>query len=136
MFVVLLLIVVATGPAEAPSPIYSPQRERNGCHTLPRTGIYHCHGDGRTSRSRFKPVGALATGKRADLLVLDSEHPNLAAIAPEDVLGTFVFCGNDNLVNDVMVGGRWVVRAKRHVAQDAIAQRYRQTIAQLRTLRS
>ena len=61
MFVMLLLIVVATGPAEAPSPIYSPQRERNGCHTLPRTGIYHCHGDGRTSRSRFKPVGALAT---------------------------------------------------------------------------
>lgn len=83
-----------------------------------------------------RPVGALAAGKRADLLVLDSEHPNLAAIAPEDVLGTFVFCGNDNLVNDVMVGGRWVVRAGRHVAQDAISQRYRQTIAQLRTLRS
>ncbi|QYF95774.1 formimidoylglutamate deiminase [Massilia sp. PAMC28688] len=83
-----------------------------------------------------RPVGALAVGKRADLVVLDSEHPNLAAISPEDVLGTFVFCGNDNLVSDVMVGGRWMVRGGRHVAQDAIAQRYRDAIAQLRTLRS
>ena len=83
-----------------------------------------------------RPVGALAVGKRADLLVLDSEHPNLAGIAPDDVLGTLVFCGNDNLVRDVMVGGRWVVRAGQHMAQATIAQRYMHTIAELRTLRS
>ncbi|MES2319577.1 MAG: formimidoylglutamate deiminase [Pseudomonadota bacterium] len=83
-----------------------------------------------------RPVGALAVGKRADLLVLDSEHPNLAGIAAADVLGTLVFCGNDNLVRDVMVGGRWVVRERQHVAQAAIAQRYMHTIAELRTLRS
>jgi formimidoylglutamate deiminase len=85
-----------------------------------------------------RPVGALAPGKRADLLVLDSEHPNLAAaaMAPADVLGTLVFCGNDNLVRDVMAGGRWVVRGGRHVAQDAIAKRYMTTIAELRTLAS
>jgi formimidoylglutamate deiminase len=83
-----------------------------------------------------RPVGALAVGKRADLLVLDSAHPNLAGIDAADVLGTFVFCGNDNLVHDVMVGGRWVVRAGQHVAQEAIALRYMHTIAELRTLRS
>ena len=83
-----------------------------------------------------RPVGALAVGKRADLLVLDSEHPNLAGIGAADVLGTLVFCGNDNLVRDVMVGGRWMVRDGRHLAQDAIAQRYMHTIAELRTLRS
>ena len=83
-----------------------------------------------------RSVGALAVGKRADLLVLDSEHPNLAATDPVDVLGTFLFCGNDNLVRDVMVGGRWVVRGQRHVAQDAIAKRYMHTIAELRTLRA
>jgi formimidoylglutamate deiminase len=83
-----------------------------------------------------RPVGALAPGKRADLLVLDSAHPNLAGIAPEDVLGTFVFCGNDNLVRDVMVGGRWVVQNQKHVAQAEITQRYVHTIAELRTLRS
>jgi formimidoylglutamate deiminase len=83
-----------------------------------------------------RPVGALAVGKRADLLVLDSTHPNLAGIGTDDVLGTFVFCGNDNLVQDVMVGGRWVVRDGQHLAQAAIAQRYMHTIAELRTLRS
>ena len=83
-----------------------------------------------------RQVGALAVGKRADVLVLDSEHPSLAGIAPADVLGTFVFCGNDNLVRDVMVGGRWVVRGQRHMAQESIAKRYMQTIAELRTLRS
>ena len=83
-----------------------------------------------------RQVGALAAGKRADLLVLDSEHPNLAGVAPGDVLGTFVFCGNDNLVRDVMVGGKWVVQNQEHVAQDEIAQRYVHTVAELRTLRA
>jgi formimidoylglutamate deiminase len=36
----------------------------------------------------------------------------------------------------VMVGGQWVVRDHKHVAQAAIAQRYMHTIAELRTLRS
>ncbi|CUI09565.1 formimidoylglutamate deiminase [Massilia antarctica] len=82
-----------------------------------------------------RPVGVLAVGKRADLLVLDSDHPNLAGIGAEDVLSSFIFCGNDNLVRDVMVGGRWVVRDREHIAQGAIAQRYKQTIAELRRLR-
>jgi formimidoylglutamate deiminase len=82
-----------------------------------------------------RPVGELAVGKRADLLVLDSDSPNLAGIGAEDVLGSFIFCGNDNLVRDVMVGGRWVVRHREHIAQGAIAQRYKQTIAELRKLR-
>ncbi len=83
-----------------------------------------------------RAVGELTVGKRADLLVLDSEHPNLAGIAPEDVLGSFIFCGNDNLIRDVMAGGQWVVRGQQHVAQAAIAQRYMHTIAELRTLRA
>lgn len=80
-------------------------------------------------------VGALATGKRADLLVLDDAHPNLHGAALADVLGTLVFCGNDNLVKDVMVGGRWVVRDHLHCAQAAIARRYIDTLAALRSFR-
>jgi formimidoylglutamate deiminase len=83
-----------------------------------------------------RKVGLLAAGMRADLLVLDSDHPNLDGAAPEDVLGAFVFAGNDNLVRDVLAGGRWVVRAGRHVDQDAIARRYKQTIVELREYRS
>ena len=77
-------------------------------------------------------LGALAPGKRADLIVLDDAHPNLYGAALEDVLGSFIFCGNDNLVRDVLAGGQWVVRAGRHAAQDAIGARYKRTLDELR----
>ena len=82
-----------------------------------------------------RPLGALAPGKRADLIVLDSEHPNMFGLALDEVLGSFVFSGNDNLVRDVMVGGQWIVRGGRHVAQEAITARFRQTLAELREFR-
>ena len=81
-------------------------------------------------------VGSLSAGLRADLLVLDSDHPNLDGIEPSDVLGSFVFCGNDNLVKDVLAGGRWVVRDGAHIGQLAITQRYKQVLTELRRLRS
>jgi formimidoylglutamate deiminase len=82
-----------------------------------------------------RAVGALEAGRRADLLVLDSAHPNLDGVEAEDVLGRLVFCGNDNLVRDVLAGGRWVVQGGRHMAQDAIALRYKQAVHQLREVR-
>ena len=87
------------------------------------------------ARAAGRKVGALAEGLRADLLVLDGSHPNLDGVRGEDVLGRFLFCGNDNLVRDVLCGGRWVVQGGRHVAQDAIAQRYRRAMSELRELR-
>ena len=81
-------------------------------------------------------VGSLSAGLRADLLVLDSDHPNLDGADPSDVLGSFVFCGNDNLVKDVLSGGRWVVKGGAHIGQGAITQRYKQVLTELRRLRS
>jgi formimidoylglutamate deiminase len=78
-------------------------------------------------------LGLLAPGRRADLLVLDSGHPNLDGLDESDVLGRFLFCGNDNLVRDVLAGGRWVVRGGRHLAQDAIVQDYKAVVRALRT---
>jgi formimidoylglutamate deiminase len=91
---------------------------------------------GGGAKATGRRVGALAAGQRADLLVLDSAHPNLFGLPPADVLNALVFCGNDNLVRDVLVGGRWVVLDGNHIAQAAIAQRYMHTILELRTLRS
>ena len=79
-----------------------------------------------------RPVGALAVGQRADLLVLDDAHPNLAGAATDEVLGLFLFAGNDNLVRDVLVGGRRVIEGGRHATQDEVARRYRAALAQLR----
>lgn len=79
-----------------------------------------------------RPVGALAVGMRADFLVLDDAHPNLRDAACRDVLNVFLFAGNDNLVRDVVVGGRRVVEDGRHAGQAAIAARYRSALAQLK----
>jgi len=76
-------------------------------------------------------LGLLAPGRRADLLVLDSAHPNLDGVPPHEVLGRFLFSGNDNLVRDVLAGGHWVVQGGRHKAQDAIAQRYKTAVRTL-----
>ena len=76
-------------------------------------------------------VGALAPGHRADLVVLDDEAPDLAARDTAHLLDTFVFSGNRNLVRDVMVGGRWVVRNGRHEREDEIAARYVATVKKL-----
>jgi formimidoylglutamate deiminase len=81
-----------------------------------------------------RAVGSLAAGRRADLLVLDSAHPNLDGLEVDEVLGRFLFCGNDNLVRDVLAGGQWVVRDGRHIAQDGIARRYTQAVRALRSM--
>jgi formimidoylglutamate deiminase len=81
-----------------------------------------------------RAVGSLAAGRRADLLVLDSAHPNLDGLEVDEVLGRFLFCGNDNLVRDVLAGGQWVVRDGRHSDQDGIARRYTQAVRALRSM--
>jgi formimidoylglutamate deiminase len=81
-----------------------------------------------------RAVGSLAAGRRADLLVLDSAHPNLDGLHTDEVLGRFLFCGNDNLVRDVLAGGQWVVRGGRHIDQDGIARRYTQAVRALRSM--
>ena len=78
-----------------------------------------------------RPIGALETGARADLLVLDGNHPLLAGRAQDLLLDSLVFSGNANPLRDVMVGGRWVVRDGHHHDEEAIAARYRKTVAAL-----
>lgn len=79
-------------------------------------------------------VGQLSSNYRADFLVLDDQHPNLSGLAPEHVLSSLVFSGNDNLVRDVYVGGRLCVENQRHVHQEQIQNDFRRCMQQLRSL--
>ncbi len=65
-------------------------------------------------------------------VLLDAEHPLLAARAADAVLDSWIFAGNAPLVREVRVGGRTVVHAGMHVQRGAIAVRYRQALARLR----
>jgi len=73
-------------------------------------------------------MGALAPGMRADLVVLDGEHPDLVGRGGEAMADALVFSGSSDLVRDVMVGGRWVVQQRHHAAEEAAASRYRDII--------
>lgn len=59
-------------------------------------------------------MGAIAVGQRADLVVLDGQHPLLAHVSGDDILGRWLFAGLNRMVKNVMVGGDWVVQDGRH----------------------
>jgi formimidoylglutamate deiminase len=59
-------------------------------------------------------MGAIKVGHRADLVVLDGQHPLLAHVSGDDILGRWLFAGLNRMVKDVMVGGDWVVQDGRH----------------------
>ena len=76
-------------------------------------------------------IGVLEEGSRTDLIVLDDFAPQLAARSADDVVDSFIFSGNANLVRHVMVDGAWLVRDGRHRDEERIAQRYRETVMRL-----
>lgn len=81
-----------------------------------------------------RKLGQLSVGYRADIVVLDDEHPNLAGINSTDVLNTWIFAGNDNLVRDVYVGGKMAVQNGRHLQQLEIQAAYGACMRSLRAL--
>jgi formimidoylglutamate deiminase len=83
------------------------------------------------ARAMGRPIGEIAPGCRADIVVLDPEHPTLAGRSGDGVLDAYLFAGNGSPVRDVMVGGAWVVRGRRHGAEQEVAERYRRVVARL-----
>lgn len=75
--------------------------------------------------------GSIAEGRRADLVVLDAEHPALVGRAGDAVLDSWVFSGTDNPVRDVMVGGRWVVKQGRHPREEAVRSAYAEAVKRI-----
>ena len=78
------------------------------------------------------PVGAIAPGKRADLVILDNDQVDFEGLAAPSRLGVALFSGNSNRVRDVYVGGRVVVEAGRHGSEDEARVAFRRALARLR----
>ncbi|MQX35128.1 formimidoylglutamate deiminase [Roseospira navarrensis] len=76
--------------------------------------------------------GAVAPGHWADLLAVDLDHPALIGLEPETLLDGLLVAGDAAQVRAVWSAGRAVVRDGRHIARDAIVERYRATMARLR----
>lgn len=85
------------------------------------------------ARASGRPIGRIAPGLRADMIVLDRDAATLAEVPPNRLLDALVFAGNANPVKHVMVGGRWRVRDGRHPRRDDIFSRYRRALASVRS---
>ena len=76
-------------------------------------------------------IGALAPGMRADMVVLDGQHPVLSGREGSSVLDSWIFTGGRELITDVFVAGRHLMKDGHHIHQQIIENRYRDTIAKL-----
>lgn len=76
-------------------------------------------------------IGALAVGKRADLLVLDNNDPYLATAQGDALLNRWLFASSSNPVKDVMVAGQWVIQEGHHPLEETSATRFRQVLKSL-----
>ena len=83
------------------------------------------------ARAVAQPIGAIEPGRRADLVVLDPNHPSLAGHTAATVLDAWLFTGDSTLVRDVMVAGRWIIQDRRHPQEAAIWERFQATMTAL-----
>jgi formiminoglutamate deiminase len=78
-----------------------------------------------------RATGSIEPGQRADIVVLDADHPDLAGSAGDLWLDKYIFVAGRRLVRTVFVGGLKVVDAGTHQSHATIADRYRRTMARL-----
>ena len=78
-----------------------------------------------------RPMGALAAGMSADIVVLDPDHPDFAGRSGDLMLDTYVYVAGRGAIREVFAGGDKVVVQGRHVRRDEITARYRRALVRL-----
>lgn len=76
--------------------------------------------------------GALEVGQWADMMSLDTQSEHLWGRAGDAVLDSWIFAGDDRLVNDVWSAGRHMVTAGTHIARAPIVAAYKRTLNDLK----
>ncbi|MBF9196862.1 formimidoylglutamate deiminase [Microvirga terrestris] len=76
-------------------------------------------------------IGAIAEGHRADLVVLDADHPDLTAVSGDRWLDSYVFVTGRAAIDTVFVAGEPVVRSGRHLNRDTIRGRYTKAMTRI-----
>ncbi len=84
------------------------------------------------ARAAGRASGSLAPGQWADILSLDTGHPDLADLDGDPLLDSFIFARDDSSVRDVWSAGRHLVREGRHIDRDRLTEAYRKATKQLR----
>ena len=75
-------------------------------------------------RALGRRIGSLASGYRADIVVLNQAHPDLAAMTDDRWIDAYIFVAGKKAVDRVFVGGDNLVERGRHRARERIQVRY------------
>jgi formimidoylglutamate deiminase len=78
-----------------------------------------------------RAIGSIAPGRRADIVVLDDDHPDLCGSGGDLWLNKYAFVTGRRLVKTVMVGGERVVEDGIHRSNAQISDRYRKVVRRL-----
>lgn len=107
------------------------QRRNRLTHASASTGrtIFEAALAGGT-RALASDSGAIASGRAADIVVLDADHPSLVGRHGDALLDGWIFAAGD-AVREVFARGRRVVVDGRHVAGETIRRRYATTLRKL-----
>jgi formimidoylglutamate deiminase len=81
-----------------------------------------------------RTIGAIAPGRRADIVVLDRGHPSLAAAQGDVILDAWIFSADNTALSDVICGGAHLVSGGRHRDHDRLLARYRETVRRLEAI--
>jgi formimidoylglutamate deiminase len=83
------------------------------------------------ARALGRDTGALAVGKSADIVALDTEHPALVGRSGDQILDAWVFASGDGVVRDVWTRGHHVVSGGRHRARAKLWPAFKRTVERL-----
>jgi formimidoylglutamate deiminase len=83
------------------------------------------------AKAMAQPVGSIAPGHRADIVVLDDDHPSLIGRAGDALLDSWIFSGGNACVKDVFVAGEHLVRDRRHIREEDIERAFRAAVKRL-----
>ncbi|WP_312529407.1 formimidoylglutamate deiminase [Paracoccus sp. (in: a-proteobacteria)] len=78
-----------------------------------------------------RDTGAIKTGLWADMISVSLENPVMIGRKGDTMLDSFVFAGNDGLIQDVWAAGRHVVKSGKHLDHDRIVSDYLGCITRL-----
>ncbi|MEM8790744.1 MAG: formimidoylglutamate deiminase [Pseudomonadota bacterium] len=83
------------------------------------------------AQAAARDAGRLAEGALADLLALDTEHPDLIGRNGDALLDSWIFGHARGAISDVWSAGRHMVRAGRHIRHEELTARYKATLTGL-----
>jgi formimidoylglutamate deiminase len=83
------------------------------------------------ARALAQPVGAIAPGYRADIVVLDPDCNAMLGRSGDAALDSWIFSGGNSCIKDVFVAGKKVISDRHHAAEDSIARDFRAAIERL-----